>query len=49
MISQGFIMDDCRSLLKRADQPAGLLEKFRQFKPLNYDKGNWAKKLAVNE
>lgn len=49
MISQGFIMDDCRSLLERADQPAGLLEKFRQFKPLNYDKGNWAKKLAVNE
>lgn len=49
MISEGFIMDDCRSLLELDDQPDGLLAKFRRFTPLTVDKGEWAKKLVVEK
>ena len=49
MIAQSFVKKEYRALMEIDDDPAGLLEKFRQHKPLNIDKGEWAKQLAVNE
>lgn len=49
MIDQNFVKKEYRALMEIDDDPAGLLEKFRQYKPLNIDKSEWAKQLAVNE
>lgn len=49
MILQNFINKDCRGLLQVDEQPDTLLEKFRNYKPLQVDKGQWARKLAANE
>lgn len=48
MISENFIHPDCRGLVQVDESPAGLLEKFEQYKPLLPDKSEWAKKLVLN-
>lgn len=45
MISQHFVNDACRPLLQMDETPAGLLTKFRDFTPVETDKGKWAKDL----
>jgi uncharacterized protein (TIGR00730 family) len=45
MISQNFVNEACRPLLQMDESPEGLLEKFNNYKPLLFDKGEWAKNL----
>jgi len=46
MIDQGFVKSDYKKLILVDNTPAGLLDQFSQYKPLNVDKGKWALKLA---
>ncbi len=48
MISENFVNKACRPLLQVDESPESLLAKFKNYKPLLVDKGEWAKNLQAS-